>query len=256
MLTSSIDTEFRRNGFVHVPSFLDTQSLTTLLSITTLFHQQWLEDNQDTYAKGAVNSASLTDGRYLNATAAKTLFELIGSHALVDIVKTVLPKSRTFLNTQLFFNPKDADRHNYWHRDPQYHLDEAQQQSLLNNGPEVVHCRLALKPENGIELIPASHRQWDNAEEREVRLELNGRKNYEALNNGVAVPMQTGDLLVFSANMIHRGLYGLDRFALDILYCEDSPETQGFINHQCLPEPTQLAGIDVPSIFKPKKETR
>ena len=88
------------------------------------------------------------------------------------------------------------------------------------------------------------HKNWDTEEESQVRLELNGHKNSENLSNGVQIPLQVGDVLLFSANMIHRGLYGKDRLALDILYCERVPQLVEFIQVKHQPSAEMLADLD------------
>jgi len=72
--------------------------------------------------------------------------------------------------------------------------------------------------ENGLEWVPGSHQRWDTEEELNVRLELCGHRHQECLDSGLEIPLGAGDLLVFSANLIHRGLYGKHRMALDILF--------------------------------------
>ncbi len=42
------------------------------------------------------------------------------------------------------------------------------------------------------------------------------------------------DLLVFSADMIHRGLYGLDRLALDILIFDSAADYVDYVDDDCL----------------------
>jgi len=50
--------------------------------------------------------------------------------------------------------------------------------------------------------------------------------------------------------MIHRGLYGLDRFALDILLCENAPQLQSFINYDVYPTSTARALLPWPDVFE------
>lgn len=44
------------------------------------------------------------------------------------------------------------------------------------------------------------------------------------LNSVKQIALEVGDVLLFSANMIHRGLYAKNRLTLDLLYCERSPQ--------------------------------
>lgn len=120
----------------------------------------------------------------------------------MNVADSIHNRRPTFMNTQLFFNPVIESQKNYWHRDPHYHLTIAEQ-SLALKGPDVVHFRIPLFTEFGIELVPGNHKCWDNSEEVDVRLESNGHKNYEELSSGVIVKLETGDLMVFSANMMH-----------------------------------------------------
>jgi len=64
----------------------------------------------------------------------------------------------SIMNTQLFFNPVNDGQKNYWHRDSQYHLSiEEQKEALV--GPDVVHFRIPLTNEPGIELVPCTHQR-------------------------------------------------------------------------------------------------
>jgi hypothetical protein len=113
----------------------------------------------------------------------------------------------------------------------------------------VIHFRLPLHDELGIELIPGTHKNWDSAEELDVRLEQNGHKNNEALSQGKVIKLAAGDLLIFSANMIHRGLYGLERFAFDILFCQPDPSIIKFVSDDCLPTINELSNIEQSTAF-------
>ena len=153
------------------------------------------------------------------------------------------------MNTQLFFNPVNHEQKNYWHRDPQYHLSiDQQKQALL--GPEVIHFRIALEDEPGIELVPGSHKRWDSDEELAVRLEVSGQKNDQDISSGLSIPLAKGDLLIFSANMIHRGLYGKNRMSLDILFCEAQPEFVQFAEADCLPTNEHMSYCENPIAFQ------
>lgn len=95
------------------------------------------------------------------------------------------------MNTQLFFNPVNPAQKNYWHRDPQYHLSIDEQKSALE-GVNVVHYRIPLFGEPGIELVPASHKCWDTDEELDVRLARNNRRNSDDLSSGLTIELAAG----------------------------------------------------------------
>lgn len=203
---------------VKLDKFLASSALSKVKQVVDVFHHAWCTDNRDFYETSAINSSGLTSEQYLTEAQRLVLFTLIIDMRLLEAVNQVV-HFPVFMGTQLFFDPFNTKKANYWHRDPQYHLT-VEQQKLALTGPEVLHVRISLTADPGVEVIPGSHINWDTDEELQVRLEKNGHKHYESLSNGVPIPLVVGDVLLFSANMIHRGLYGNNRLALDILYCE------------------------------------
>jgi hypothetical protein len=164
------------------------------------------------------------------------------------LVKALIPQQPCFLNTQLFFNPVNKDQNNYWHRDPQYHLSLAQQKAILSSF-DVIHFRLPLMNEPGIELVPGTHKRWDTNDELNVRLAQNNRESSEPLSQGKVIKLSAGDLLIFSANMIHRGLYGMERLAFDLLFCSPEPSVLAFVADNCLPDKSTVESLDDSSAF-------
>ncbi|AAZ24329.1 hypothetical protein CPS_0690 [Colwellia psychrerythraea 34H] len=195
-----------------------------------------------------MNSAYLTNREYLNDRQRQVLFDFIGSEKVMSIVNELIPQQPCFLNTQLFFNPMNPKQRNYWHRDPQYHLSIEQQKVALL-ASDVIHFRLPLLDEPGIELVPGTHKRWDSTEELKVRLEQAGDKNNQPLSQGKIIKLEAGDLLIFSANMIHRGLYGLDRLAFDILFCQPDPSVIQFVSNDSLPTAEALTSLENSDAF-------
>ena len=242
-----INTQFEQHGFFHVKGFYTERELVQVREVIKCFHHQWIADNKTFYQTKAVNSAYLTANTYLDEAQRLVLFKFIASHKLMAQVDSILD-SAAFINTQLFFNPVNPEQENYWHRDMQYHLSLLEQQAALS-GPEVIHCRVALEDEPGIELVPGSHRRWDTKAELATRLSEQGYSSSDDLATGQVIEMQAGDLLIFSANMIHRGLYGKDRLALDILFCEPQPHVLHFVQDICLPSAKMLSRLEDDSAF-------
>ncbi|MFT6787772.1 MAG: ectoine hydroxylase-related dioxygenase (phytanoyl-CoA dioxygenase family) [Pseudoalteromonas rhizosphaerae] len=247
MISLMINTQFEQHGFFHVKGFYTERELVHEREVINCFHQQWIADNQQFYQTKAVNSAYLTANTYLDEAQRLVLFKFIASHKLMAQVDSIL-ESAAFMNTQLFFNPVNPEQENYWHRDMQYHLSLAEQQAALS-GPEVIHCRVALEDEPGIELVPGTHRRWDTPDELATRLAIDHNNTSDDLATGHVIEMQAGDLLIFSANMIHRGLYGKDRLALDILFGEPQPHVLHFVQDICLPTPAMLSTLEDASAF-------
>jgi ectoine hydroxylase-related dioxygenase (phytanoyl-CoA dioxygenase family) len=243
-----VNQEYFEKGFIVIRDFFTASELLELTSVVSEFHQSWKAKNKIFYMEKAVNSAYLTGTEHLTVGKRAVIFKLSGSKKLMDKVHSVIPERLCFMNTQLFFDPVNAEQDNYWHRDPQYHMTVEQQQQALS-GPDVIHFRIPLKNELGIELVPGTHKRWDTDDELAVRLETDNRKNHEDLSTGLAIELTAGDLLIFSANMIHRGLYGKDRLALDILFCEPAPGLAQFVADDCLPNQATLHNIEDASAF-------
>ncbi|WP_024459745.1 phytanoyl-CoA dioxygenase family protein [Marinimicrobium sp. LS-A18] len=240
---------YNENGYLVLRGIFEDSELQVLRKVIVQFHQSWRQENSKIYAEKAINSAYLTAKKHLKEAERESLFKFIGSAKLMDVVTSIMGSCSTFMNTQLFFDPVNETQRNYWHRDPQYHMSvEEQREALL--GPNVIHFRVPLFDEPGVELIPGTHRRWDRNEELDVRLEQNGRKNYENLAAGVRVSLDAGDILVFNANMIHRGIYGMDRLSLDILFCDPVPELVKFVDVDCLPDPETLGKLENASAFE------
>ncbi len=241
--------QYQSEGFVLFKGLFDTEKINCLAEVMTRHHHRWVADNMKIYHEGAINSAYITAPKYLADSDREIIFQFIAAPKISDVACELLPNGPAFMNTQLFFNPFNSQQLNYWHRDPQYHLSiEGQQQAL--SGAEVLHFRVALKDEPGIELVPGSHRNWDTEEQLDVRFEKNGRRKSDELIAGKKLPLDSGDLLVFSGNMLHRGLYGMDRFAFDILLCDKDPALLQYVDAQCLPSPSMMAHLDAPIMFE------
>ncbi len=126
--------------------------------------------------------------------------------------------------------------------------DEEQKKAI--KAENVVHFRIPLIKELGIELIPETHRKWDSKQEYEVRNSLNGKKPSDSLKTGKLIELNRTDLLIFSANMIHRGIYGNDRFSFDIIFCDNKPEILKFRDENNLPKEIQLIEFSNKKIFE------
>lgn len=240
---------YEDNGYLVLKNVFSGTEIQKLWDVISQFHHSWIQENSKFYAEKAINSAYLTANKHLMDSDRVSLFKFIGSDKLMEVVTSIMGSRATFMNTQLFFDPANRSQKNYWHRDPQYHMSvEEQKEALL--GPNVLHFRIPLVDEPGVELIPGTHRRWDSKEELDVRLEQNSRKNHEDLPAGVRVSLDAGDLLVFSANMIHRGIYGMDRLSLDVLFCDPVPELVKFVDDGCLPDSETLGQLENASAFE------
>lgn len=246
-----MQNKFNNDGFFVVRNCFEEQELKKLDTILNKFHKSWIEDNPEFYNNNAINSAYLTDKVYLDNNERFDLFNFISCDKIISVLSEVIPEKPCFMNTQLFFDPVNKQQKNYWHRDIQYlDISEDEQKALLTkDNTQVIHFRVPLKDEPGIELVPGTHKHWDSGEEYCVRKELNDKKNFDSLSTGRSIELRRGDMLVFSAKMIHRGLYGRDRLSLDILYCDNNAELLEYAKLACYPEPKLLSSMKNSFVF-------
>ncbi|MGL4582245.1 MAG: phytanoyl-CoA dioxygenase family protein [Flavobacterium sp.] len=235
---------FDKKGYIYLPNFFSEEELIQVEDILIKFHSQWLIEFKQEYKKHLINSHSLTSSPHITRNERLRLFHFITNVRILEIIQAIFPLKAKFLNTQLFFDPYNKEQKNYWHRDIQYtgiSIEEQKEKILHEN---VVHFRIPLKPEAGIELVPGSHRLWDSPIEEDTRLSKNNRIPSDALEGGQSFSLNRGDLFIFSANTIHRGLYGRERFSFDIIYCDDTPVFHAFIDPKNQPTKEELITLD------------
>jgi ectoine hydroxylase-related dioxygenase (phytanoyl-CoA dioxygenase family) len=245
-----LHNNFIDEGYFVIRDYFNVGEIESLRKVILKFHQLWKEDHLEFYqTQEAFNSSLITGSQYLGEVDRITLFNFISSKKLMTLVDSIIPNAPAFMNTQLFFNPFDRQQKDFWHRDCQYDFDiEAQKKIIL--GTQVLHFRVPLFDELGMELVPGTHKRWDNEEEFNVRQEENGRISSESLSQGKKIKLAAGDLLVFSADMIHRGLYGMDRLAFDILVFDSAGDYADYVDDDCLPNNSMLGKINDPRLFE------
>ena len=240
---------YQKHGYVVIRNLFDQHQLDEVEFVLRSSHEIWKKDNHEFYQQRAINSSGLTSKNYLDNAQQLKLFEFIASSALLRIVEKLIP-APAFLNTQLFFDPVNTEQQNYWHRDIQYDLSLNEQKALILANSSMPHFRIPLKSEKGIELIPGTHKRWDTPEELEVRTGNNGKMPHHELPDGLVIEVNRGDLLIFSGKMLHRGKYGGDRFALDVLYAEQKSPYLKSVNSDCLPSCQQAIHLPNKIIFE------
>lgn len=245
---SQLNSNYNQQGYFVIRDYFTAEEMTSLREVILKFHQLWKEDNADFYHEEAFNSSLITGSQYLASEDRVKLFNFISSKKVMNVVDSVITTNPSFMNTQLFFNPVNRQQKDFWHRDCQYDYDVEEQIKVIQE-TQVVHLRIPLFDELGMELVPGTHKRWDNDEEYNVRQEEQGRVSSENLSTGKKIQLAAGDLLVFSADMIHRGLYGLDRLALDMLVFDPSGDYADYVDDDCLPNNLMLEEIVDPRIF-------
>ena len=148
---------YEDNGYFVIKNFIEKDELQELFDVLVEFHESWKYKNADFYSEKAINSAYITGVEHLEESKRAKLFQFIGSTKLMNIVSDVIKKQPTFMNTQLFFNPVNPQQKDFWHRDCQYdHEVEEQKKVIYEN--QVVHFRVPLFDELGMELVPGTHK--------------------------------------------------------------------------------------------------
>ncbi|MEZ8739578.1 phytanoyl-CoA dioxygenase family protein [Photobacterium swingsii] len=246
--SQQLSNSYDEHGYFVIRNYFDEAQIASLREVVLKFHELWKADNEEFYQEEAFNSSLITGSEYLPSNDRKILFNFISSPKIMDVVDAVIPENPAFMNTQLFFNPVNPQQKDFWHRDCQYDYDiEDQMKVILET--QVLHLRVPLFNELGMEIIPGTHKRWDNEEEYNVRQEVNGKVSSDSISCGKPIALAAGDLLVFSADMIHRGLYGLDRLALDILIFDSSADYVDYVDDDCLPTQSMLNNIADPRLF-------
>jgi len=245
---SQLNSRYCDDGYFVIRDYFSVSEIESLRKVVLKFHELWKIDNAEFYREVAFNSSLITGSEYLTFDDRLKLFNFISSKKIMALVDSAITNNPAFMNTQLFFNPVNPQLKDFWHRDCQYDHGVEVQKKVIHE-TQVVHLRVPLFDELGMELVPGTHKRWDTDEEFNVRQEEKGRASNESLSTGKTIKLAAGDVLVFSADMIHRGLYGLDRLALDILVFDSAGDFVDYVDDDCLPESSMLDKIDDPKLF-------
>jgi hypothetical protein len=245
---------YKEHGYVILRNFFSDTELNALAIHVDRIYGKWARDNAaDIYQHKLVNMHSLTSPEYFDEQPKErtAFFEAIASQKLTTLLTAMFDSGIYFHNTQLFFNPSNSERLPYWHRDMQYSpTADAIQRAELHNMLSL-HVRIPLLPEKGLELIAGTHQRWDTELEHKVRLEKNNHKNSESLPNATLIELSPRDILVFSAQMIHRGNYfekhryaqNPSRKALDLCVGRYHPMTADALDETVLPSESEMSEI-------------
>ena len=238
---------FQENGYLIVKNFFSEEEITKLQSLVEPVFESWFSENEATIQKQQlVNMHSLSEARYFSDSSQRvTFFNELCSTKLIRFLEEICGENLRFNNTQLFFNPTNELKKPYWHRDLQYFPITAEQQIEAMSDLRALHLRIPLLAEKGLELIPGSHRRWDTELEDKIRFEKGGYTSAHPLPDAELIELEPGDILIFNAQMLHKGVYDLneERKALDICFGNEHPLTIGFINPAVLPTEEEMAKI-------------
>lgn len=241
--------QYNEQGYVVFRDFFSEIEISVIDSHVDRIYKLWISENEtEIFDQKLVNMHSLTDPKYFDGILAERgkFFKVIASVKLTQVLESLFGSGIYFHNTQLFFNPTNSERLPYWHRDMQYSpVDDTIQRDELQNMLSL-HVRIPLVQEKGVEVVIGSHKRWDTELEHNVRLELNGHKNSESLPNTRLIDLSLGDIVIFNAQMIHRGHYvqNPSRKALDLCVGKYHPLTAEFLDERVLPNEEEMNNIE------------
>jgi hypothetical protein len=240
--------QYEKHGYAILRGFFNDEEISLVNRHVDRIYRKWQSENKaEIFDNKLINMHSLTSQEYFQeAPNQRTeFFKIIASVKLTETLDSMFGPDIYFHNTQLFFNPSNIERLPYWHRDMQYSPIEDAVQSDEQSKMLSLHIRIPLIEEKGVEVVTGTHRRWDTELERNVRFELNGHRNSESLPNSELIDLARGDILVFSAQMIHRGNYELNptRKAFDLCVGKYHPLASGFLDPLVLPTEEEIDNI-------------
>ena len=239
---------YNQNGFLKVSQFFSESELENISSAVNPVFKKWFSENaKDISRQGLVNMHSLSHEKYYTELPSLRVqfFNTVCSKRFVKFLKSLFGENIFFNNTQLFFNPANSSKKAYWHRDLQYSPISIDNQRYELKDVLTLHARVPLVPETGIELIPGTHRRWDTELESNVRYQKDGFQCDQPLPESREINLVPGDLLIFNAQMLHKGIYhkSVERKALDICFGTHHPLLEPFISHEVLPGKEELKKV-------------
>ncbi|MEM9451374.1 MAG: phytanoyl-CoA dioxygenase family protein [Cyanobacteria bacterium P01_E01_bin.6] len=243
-----IAEQFDDRGYAVVRKLFSQNEIDYIAGFIDCIYQQWLCETGDAVSdEQLINMHSLTSPKYFEGRDEERIrfFEAIAPQKLSELIESMFGDGIYLHNTQLFVNPHQGKKNPCWHRDLQYSPIDDSVQAREQKTMLTLHIRIPLVSEKGVELVPYTHKRWDSELEKQVRFELNGHTNYEQLPGTVLIELEPGDVLIFSAQMIHRGNYILNpiRKALDLCVGKHHPLTSKFIDVTMLPSPEEIGCI-------------
>jgi len=240
--------QYEKHGYATFRGFFNNEEISLLDKYVDRIYKKWQSENETAiFNNKLVNMHSLTSPEFFQEDSEQRteFFKIIASEKLTETLESMFGSEIHFHNTQLFFNPSNTERLPYWHRDMQYSPIEDAVQSDEQSKMLSLHIRIPLIEEKGIEIVTGTHRRWDSELERNVRFELSGHRNNESLPNSELIDLARGDILVFNAQMIHRGNYELNpaRKAFDLCVGKYHPLASDFLDPRVLPTKEEINNI-------------
>jgi len=246
---------FDTQGYFAIPEFFSPSQMNRLEGLVDPVYSQWIEQNStEIFEQKLVNMHSLTKGENFQGQEGKRIdfFDAILPASLTELMTETFGEDIYFHNTQLFFDPPNPKRLPYWHRDLQFSPAEDEVQRREQGTLLSLHVRIPLTEEKGLALVPGTHQRWDTPLERSVRLEQGGHLSHEDLPGAEIIHLNRGDILVFDAQMLHKGSYSAnhDRKALDLCLGNQHSLTSPYLDASVLPTEDEIQRLKNKAFYR------
>jgi len=222
---SELVHSFRRASFVILPKFLDPAQRGALRRAADAAldwsRAQCSETSHTTPRISLLTQATSFEG---GAATLAPILAFAGSARVCALLAAVAQAEAAAI-------PQLKDAHYYheqslrdwdgdWHRDSQFARaapDPELERELLVSSFSV-HVRVALEPDDRLELVPGSHARWDSDDE--LRIRKGSNRATDQMPGAARIVLEAGDACLFHAWSIHRATYRRAplRRTLDLLY--------------------------------------
>jgi ectoine hydroxylase-related dioxygenase (phytanoyl-CoA dioxygenase family) len=226
--------DWQKQGYFVVPRFLDDEPCARLRRACDHVLEQVLTAPNGARQADSSNIAFLTSRKYFRSDEEIGLLvemlELVASARVHALLAPLGAGPLRFFNTQYFYEQRSRSWDGAWHRDTQFETPDPEAEKARMREIDSVHFRIALEPDDRLEVVPGSHRRWDTPEELAIRRGSDPAKTSRADMPGrVRVALERGDACVFHAWMIHRGTYRTSppRRTFDVIYAYGPPPSFG-----------------------------
>lgn len=168
----------------------------------------------------------LSDGEIIPARTAQVTALLASTRVcalLSNLAHAGEPDLPRLRDVHYYHEPTRRDWDGDWHRDSQFGRSDPDAERAIVETTTQVHFRVALEPDDRLEIVPGSHARWDTPDE--LRLRRGAHRNGPDMPGAVRVVLEAGDACVFHAWSVHRATYRRTpvRRTLDAIYAFSSP---------------------------------
>ncbi len=218
--------EFRRNGVVVLPQFIDERTRGRLRAAadTALAwsRAQCIETSHTTPRISLLTQAASFEA---GATTLAPILAFAGSAHVCALLDAVTRGSYVLQlkDAHYYHEQTKRDWDGDWHRDSQFSRADPDLERQLIASSCSLHVRVALEDDDRLEVVPGSHARWDTDDE--LRIRRGSNRATSDMSNAVRVRLKAGDGCLFHAWSIHRATYRRTpiRRTLDLLYASTRP---------------------------------